>query len=69
MKSQTTELDPTRIESCLVIIRQLYVDYTPQEITEAFRINRAEITAQEERIRLQNELSEIQQQLDNLPKE
>lgn len=64
-----TELDQTKIESCLVIIRQLYMDYTPQEITEAFAVNRREIIAREERIRLENELKNIQEQLDNLPDE
>ena len=64
-----TELDQTRIDACLIIIRQLYVDYTPDEIVEAFARNRREIAAREERIRLENELKTAQQQLDNLPSE
>ena len=69
MASKKNELDQHQIQSCLVIIRQLYQDYTPEEIVEAFAINRREITARLERLRLENELSQIQQQLDNTPEE
>ena len=69
MATKKITLDPDRINNCLVVIRQLYMDYTPLEITEAFAINRQEIIAREERIRLENELKTAQQQLDNLHNE
>lgn len=69
MAKAKTELDQVKVNDCLMTIRQLYVDYTPLEITEAFAINRREIIAREERIRLENELKNIQEQLDNLSDE
>lgn len=69
MAKVKTKLDQVKVNNCLVIIRQLYVDYTPEEIVEAFAINRSEITAREQRDRLESELKTAQQQLDNLPSE
>lgn len=64
MSKKIAVFDEGRISSCLTVIRQLYIDYTPDEIAESFAINRKEITAREERIRLENELKNIQSQLD-----
>lgn len=62
------ELDQKNVQSCLTIIRQLYVDHTPDEITQAFVINRAEIEAVKEQIRLENEIANMQENLDSITK-
>ena len=65
-KSTKLKLDPDRVNSCLVVIRQLYQDYTPDEIVEAFAINRREIQDSEEKQRLANEINQLQAQYDEL---
>lgn len=62
------EFDPARIEACLQIIRQLYVDYTPQEIVEAFAINRQEIINREQQAAVQAQIADLTKQLDDLQK-
>ena len=60
------QLDQQRIQSCLQVIQQLYQDYTPDEIVEAFAINRQEIQAREQRQQLENQLAELQEKVDKL---
>lgn len=62
-----SEINPIHVNQCLVVIRELYAKYTPHEITEAMKINRAEITAREERSRLTQEIDRLTQQLDAIP--
>lgn len=69
VSKKKTEFDLDRISQCLDVIRQLYTDYTPQEITEAFAINRSEITAREELAKATEELKLAQERLDTLTKE
>ena len=66
MSKKKSEFDPVRIDACLDVIRQLYIDYNPQEITEAFIINRSEITAREERQQLEQEIELAQNKLKSL---
>ena len=68
MATRKLQLDEARVQSCLVVIRQLYIDYSTDEIVEAFAQNRREIAAREEQARLENELLQAQERLNALPK-
>lgn len=59
-------MNPDNIQACLVIVRELYAKYSPLEITEAMKINRAEISKREEVARLQQEMDILTQCLDKL---
>lgn len=58
------ELDQKNVDLCLIQVRKMYEDYTPQEIQEAFIINRREITEREQLHQLQDELAILQSRLD-----
>lgn len=59
-------LDADKVQAALIVIQQLYKDYSPDEITEAFRRNRQEITAQEEQASIQAQIAQLTESLDKL---
>lgn len=63
MATKPKKLNEKNVSECLVIIRDMYARYDPYEITEAYIINRREITAREEQEQLQAQIAELQAQV------
>jgi predicted DNA-binding protein YlxM (UPF0122 family) len=58
-------LDLNNVQQALLVIQQLYQDFTPNEITEAFKINRQAITAKETEDAIKQEIAQLSQSLNN----
>lgn len=53
-------------EQCLKAMREIYAQFSGAEISDSIKLIRAELTAQEDRHELQQEIIEKQQKLDKL---
>jgi hypothetical protein len=53
-------------QECLTAMREIYKKYTGYEIADAIRVIRAELTAEEQRSELQQEILAKQVQLNKL---
>ena len=56
----------TRFQDCLNQMRDIYSQFTGEEISQAIKIIRAELTLEDQRTDLQREILAKQKQLDNL---
>lgn len=66
---KTTTLNDAHVQKCLKIIEQLYQEYTADEITEAFKINRQNITKDQEQQAIENQIEELKESLDKVDEE
>lgn len=56
--------DEQHVQAILIILQQLYQEYTTNEITEAFKINRQNITAREQQQAIQDQIAQLGESLD-----
>lgn len=56
----------TRQQDCLNQMRDIYAQFTGDEIANSIKIIRAELTAEEQRTELQREILERQRRLEEL---